>query len=237
MRRRSVHCTHGLCVLSCNNAFDLGLDSRQSGHDDPGNPRPTYLPRRSPFNLGCVHCWFSSELTCFVKTLHSRAFSLKSRHQSARFSLCSFCHSLVAAAAARYADERVVCTYISRTTRPNFITFSVVAAFGRGLAALQYVMYFLFCEWHHFLFMMSHMATWLNRSSLAAMLCLVHAFHVAVFVLCWSPYFVFNLLDTYGLLSSTSPQYKYRVSVFMQSLAPLNSHWLTLVNPSPPTSE
>jgi len=46
---------------------------------------------------------------------------------------------------------------------------------------------------------------------------------VIAFVLCWSPYFVFNLLDTYGLLSSASRQHKYAVSVFIQSLAPLNS--------------
>jgi len=42
-------------------------------------------------------------------------------------------------------------------------------------------------------------------------------------VFCWSPYFVFNLLDTYGLLSSARRQHKYAVSVFIQSLAPLNS--------------
>lgn len=34
---------------------------------------------------------------------------------------------------------------------------------------------------------------------------------------------MFNLLDTYGLLSSASRQHKYAVSVFIQSLAPLNS--------------
>ena len=45
----------------------------------------------------------------------------------------------------------------------------------------------------------------------------------SAFIFCWSPYFVFNLLDTYGLLSSASRQQKYAVSVFIQSLAPLNS--------------
>jgi len=34
---------------------------------------------------------------------------------------------------------------------------------------------------------------------------------------------MFNLVDTYGLLSSASRQHKYAVSVFIQSLAPLNS--------------
>lgn len=34
---------------------------------------------------------------------------------------------------------------------------------------------------------------------------------------------MFNLLDTYGLLSFTSRDHKYAVTVFIQSLAPLNS--------------
>ena len=49
----------------------------------------------------------------------------------------------------------------------------------------------------------------------------------AAFVLCWCPYFVFDLLDVYQLLPPRGMQRRYAVSVFIQSLAPLNS----LANP------
>ncbi|XP_074662805.1 neuropeptide S receptor-like [Tubulanus polymorphus] len=44
---------------------------------------------------------------------------------------------------------------------------------------------------------------------------------VLVFILCWSPYFVFDLLDVYGVLPIT--QTRQSVSIFVQSLASLNS--------------
>ncbi|KAK4290329.1 hypothetical protein Pmani_036752, partial [Petrolisthes manimaculis] len=42
---------------------------------------------------------------------------------------------------------------------------------------------------------------------------------VFVFVLCWSPYIVFDLLQVYGFV----PQTSVAVATFIQSLAPLNS--------------
>lgn len=44
---------------------------------------------------------------------------------------------------------------------------------------------------------------------------------VFVFVLCWSPYFIYDLLQVYGYTSQT--QTAIAVSTFIQSLAPLNS--------------
>lgn len=44
---------------------------------------------------------------------------------------------------------------------------------------------------------------------------------VAVFILCWSPYFVFGLLQVYGHVPNT--QNNIAVATFIQSLAPLNS--------------
>ncbi|GLH08584.1 Cardioacceleratory peptide receptor [Gryllus bimaculatus] len=44
---------------------------------------------------------------------------------------------------------------------------------------------------------------------------------VFVFILCWSPYFVFDLLQVYGHVPST--QTNIAVATFIQSLAPLNS--------------
>ncbi|KAK7794612.1 hypothetical protein R5R35_003794 [Gryllus longicercus] len=44
---------------------------------------------------------------------------------------------------------------------------------------------------------------------------------VIVFVLCWSPYFVFDLLQVYGYVPRT--QTNIAVATFIQSLAPLNS--------------
>jgi hypothetical protein len=44
---------------------------------------------------------------------------------------------------------------------------------------------------------------------------------VAVFILCWSPYFVFDLLQVYGKVPET--QTNIAVATFIQSLAPLNS--------------
>ncbi|KAM7285824.1 cardioacceleratory peptide receptor isoform X2 [Ixodes scapularis] len=44
---------------------------------------------------------------------------------------------------------------------------------------------------------------------------------VFVFILCWSPYFVYDLLQVYGYTSQT--QTAIAVSTFVQSLAPLNS--------------
>jgi hypothetical protein len=43
----------------------------------------------------------------------------------------------------------------------------------------------------------------------------------AVFILCWSPYFVFDLLQVYGKVPET--QTNIAVATFIQSLAPLNS--------------
>ncbi|RWS06335.1 cardioacceleratory peptide receptor-like protein, partial [Dinothrombium tinctorium] len=42
-----------------------------------------------------------------------------------------------------------------------------------------------------------------------------------VFILCWSPYFVWDLLQVYGLIPNT--QTTIALSTFIQSLAPLNS--------------
>uniref|UniRef100_T1J5K4 G-protein coupled receptors family 1 profile domain-containing protein n=1 Tax=Strigamia maritima TaxID=126957 RepID=T1J5K4_STRMM len=44
---------------------------------------------------------------------------------------------------------------------------------------------------------------------------------VFVFVLCWSPYFIYDLLQVYGHLPITPTQ--NAIATFMQSLAPLNS--------------
>ncbi|XP_074662684.1 cardioacceleratory peptide receptor-like [Tubulanus polymorphus] len=44
---------------------------------------------------------------------------------------------------------------------------------------------------------------------------------VIVFVLCWSPYFVFDFLDVYGHIPQS--QVKLKITIFVQSLAPLNS--------------
>ncbi|CAL1290403.1 unnamed protein product [Larinioides sclopetarius] len=44
---------------------------------------------------------------------------------------------------------------------------------------------------------------------------------VFVFILCWSPYFVYDLLQVYGQIPES--QTSYAVSTFIQSLAPLNS--------------
>ena len=43
------------------------------------------------------------------------------------------------------------------------------------------------------------------------------------FVFCWSPYFVYDLLDVYRLLENYDMQRKYYVTVFVQSLSHLNS--------------
>ena len=42
-----------------------------------------------------------------------------------------------------------------------------------------------------------------------------------MFILCWSPYFVWDLLQVYGYIPKT--QKTIAVSTFIQSLAPLNS--------------
>ncbi|GJQ72031.1 putative rhodopsin family 7 transmembrane receptor [Trypoxylus dichotomus] len=42
-----------------------------------------------------------------------------------------------------------------------------------------------------------------------------------VFILCWCPYIVFDLLQVYGFIPST--QTNIAVATFIQSLAPLNS--------------
>ncbi|PVD38315.1 hypothetical protein C0Q70_00927 [Pomacea canaliculata] len=44
---------------------------------------------------------------------------------------------------------------------------------------------------------------------------------VLVFIICWSPYFIFNLCGVYGLVPNTVEWQKF--STFIQSLAPLNS--------------
>ncbi|GIY31311.1 cardioacceleratory peptide receptor [Caerostris darwini] len=44
---------------------------------------------------------------------------------------------------------------------------------------------------------------------------------VFVFILCWSPYFVYDLLQVYGQIPES--QTSFAVSTFIQSLAPLNS--------------
>lgn len=43
----------------------------------------------------------------------------------------------------------------------------------------------------------------------------------AVFILCWSPYIVFDLLQVFGRIPRT--QTNLAVATFIQSLAPLNS--------------
>ena len=45
--------------------------------------------------------------------------------------------------------------------------------------------------------------------------------YFAAFIICWSPYFVFDLLDVYGFIELT--QQSVAISTFIQSLAPLNS--------------
>uniref|UniRef100_T1I6Z1 G_PROTEIN_RECEP_F1_2 domain-containing protein n=1 Tax=Rhodnius prolixus TaxID=13249 RepID=T1I6Z1_RHOPR len=42
-----------------------------------------------------------------------------------------------------------------------------------------------------------------------------------VFIVCWSPYFIFDLLQVYGYVPTT--QTNIAVASFVQSLAPLNS--------------
>ncbi|KAI8775993.1 cardioacceleratory peptide receptor [Biomphalaria glabrata] len=44
---------------------------------------------------------------------------------------------------------------------------------------------------------------------------------VLVFIVCWSPYFIFDLLSVYGYVPNT--QDSAALSTFIQSLAPLNS--------------
>ncbi|KAL0274149.1 UNVERIFIED_CONTAM: hypothetical protein PYX00_006642 [Menopon gallinae] len=44
---------------------------------------------------------------------------------------------------------------------------------------------------------------------------------VFVFILCWSPYFIFDLLQVYGHVPKT--QTNFAIATFIQSLAPLNS--------------
>lgn len=44
---------------------------------------------------------------------------------------------------------------------------------------------------------------------------------VSVFVLCWSPYIVFDILQVYGYVPKT--QTNIAVATFIQSLTPLNS--------------
>jgi len=44
---------------------------------------------------------------------------------------------------------------------------------------------------------------------------------IAVFVICWSPYFVFDLLQVFGLVPDSSAN--IAAATFIQSLAPLNS--------------
>jgi hypothetical protein len=43
-----------------------------------------------------------------------------------------------------------------------------------------------------------------------------------VFVICWSPYFIYDLLDVYGVIGGQT-QEKVAITTFIQSLAPLNS--------------
>lgn len=43
----------------------------------------------------------------------------------------------------------------------------------------------------------------------------------SVFILCWSPYIVFDLLQVYGYIPQTATN--IAVATFIQSLAPLNS--------------
>jgi len=45
--------------------------------------------------------------------------------------------------------------------------------------------------------------------------------YIVVFILCWSPYFVWNLLSVYGLIHTN--QTTILITVFIQGLAPLNS--------------
>jgi len=51
----------------------------------------------------------------------------------------------------------------------------------------------------------------------------IHAkqFYVSVFILCWSPYIVFDLLQVYGHVPKT--QTNIAIATFIQSLTPLNS--------------
>lgn len=50
---------------------------------------------------------------------------------------------------------------------------------------------------------------------------LIKFFHVSVFILCWSPYIVFDLLQVFGYLPKT--QTVVAVATFIQSLTTLNS--------------
>lgn len=49
----------------------------------------------------------------------------------------------------------------------------------------------------------------------------VSSMAVSVFVVCWSPYFMFDLLQVYGYIPAT--QSNTALATFIQSLAPLNS--------------
>ena len=44
---------------------------------------------------------------------------------------------------------------------------------------------------------------------------------VAVFIICWLPFFVFDVADVYGLIPKTP--HKRAIAIFIQSLATLNS--------------
>lgn len=46
---------------------------------------------------------------------------------------------------------------------------------------------------------------------------------VLAYILCWSPYFVFDLLYVYGQIPNQSSQRVIAITAFIQSLAPLNS--------------
>lgn len=49
----------------------------------------------------------------------------------------------------------------------------------------------------------------------------IFSFCFTVFVLCWSPYIVFDLLQVYGYIPQT--QNNIAIATLIQSLAPLNS--------------
>ncbi|CAK9290997.1 unnamed protein product [Gordionus sp. m RMFG-2023] len=45
---------------------------------------------------------------------------------------------------------------------------------------------------------------------------------VTIFIICWSPYFIFDFLDVYNMINDDNPR-KRALTMFIQSLSPLNS--------------
>ncbi|KAJ8320054.1 hypothetical protein KUTeg_001641, partial [Tegillarca granosa] len=64
--------------------------------------------------------------------------------------------------------------------------------------------------------------TFWSNFILHALNLILYCMLIIVFIICWSPYFIWNLLDVYGFIIYNSDGIKM-ASIFIQSLAPLNS--------------